>query len=122
MKYLNYVVMNASDTASHTSDKIDSNQLIGASFHCIFGDSSVAGSVKIQASNDPAPTNYTAVYNFTPTNWVDIPSMSATVTAGAPVLITIPNTSLIYRWMRVVFTNVSGGSSTILVEMMAVSV
>ena len=122
MKYLNYPVLSAVDTASITSAKIDSNQLLGASFHVILGDATVAGSVKIQASNDPSPTNYTAQYNFTPTNWVDIPGASATISAGAPVLITIPNTSVIYRWMQVVFTHVSGGSSTILVNMMAVSV
>lgn len=122
MKYLSNIVLSASDTTSQTSSKIDSNQLLGASFHCIFGDSTVAGSVKIQASNDPAPTNYTAQYNFTPTNWVDIPSASATITAGAPVLITIPNTSLLFRWMRVVFTEGTPGTSTILVEMFAVSV
>lgn len=112
----------ASDTTSQTSGKIDSNQLLGASFQVFFGDSTVGGSVKIQASNDLCPQNYSAVYNFTPTNWVDIPSASATITAGAPVLITIPNTSLLFRWMRVVFTETTPGTSTITVEMFAVSV
>jgi hypothetical protein len=121
VKYLNCPIIAASDTASHTSVAIDSQQLLGASFHIYFGDNTVAGSVKIQASNDICPTNYSAVYNFTPTNWVDIPSASVSIVAGAPELITLPNTSTMYRWMRVVYTFSSGGSSTLNVNMFAVS-
>lgn len=122
MKYLNFNALSVSDAASANSKAIDCNQLIGASFHAYFGDTTAAGSIKIQASNDICPTHYSAVYNFIPVNWVDIPGASVTVLAGAPELITIPNTSLIYRWVRVVYTHTSGGTSTITVNVMAVSV
>jgi hypothetical protein len=121
MKYLNCPVLSASDTASQTSAAIDSQQLMGASFHIYFGDNTVAGSVKLQASNDICATNYSAQYNFVPTNWVDIPSASVSIVAGAPELITLPNTSTMYRFMRVVYTFSSGGSSTINVNMFAMS-
>ncbi len=122
MKYLNTPIISAPDTASHTSAAIDSQQLIGASFHIYFGDNTVAGSVKIQASNDVCSTNYSATFNFAPTHWVDIPGASVSIIAGAPELITLPNTSTMYRWMRVVYTFSSGGSSTINVNMFAASV
>ncbi len=119
MKYLNTIVLSAVDTSSQNGPQIDSNQLISASFQTIFGDATAAGTIKIQASNDPAPTHYTAQSNFTVTNWVDIPSATATITSGASSIITIPQLS--YRWLRAVYTRSSGGSTTIIVKMMAVS-
>lgn len=121
MRNVNCVVLSANDTASHNGAAVDSNQLVSASFQAIFGDSSANGTVKIQASNDI----YNARYNypegtFTPTNWVDIPSATATVTSGASVIITITN--MCYRWIRVVYTRSSGGSTTIIVNMDALSI
>jgi len=120
MRNVNCTVLSASDSASHNSAAIDSNQLVSASFHAYFGDSGVGGTLKIQASND----EYNARYNypegsFAPTNWVDVPNASATITSGSSALITIAQTC--YRWMRVVFTYSSGGSSTIVVNMNALS-
>lgn len=112
-------VLSQNDTGSHTGSKIDANQLISASFHTYFGDASANGTVKIQASNDPCPYGNLAL-DFTPTNWVDIPNASATITLGSSALITIAQMS--YRWLRVVYTRSSGGSTTINVDMDALSI
>lgn len=120
MKYVNSTPLNAvDDSISQTSGKIDLSQLVSLSFHTYFGDATAAGSVKIQASNDLCPPG-NLPSSFTVTNWVDIPSASATITSGAPALITI--NQVVYRWARVVFTNVSGGSTTLTVNMFGISI
>jgi hypothetical protein len=115
MKNSNALVLSGSDTASHNGVQIDASQVYSASFHAVFGDSTAVGTVKVQASNDICYDGYSPGA-FTVVNWVDVPNASASVSSGAPALITIPNVS--YRWMRVVFTYSSGGSSTITVNMM----
>lgn len=120
MRQVNVNVLSAADTSSQNGIQIDSNQLFAASFQAVFGDSTAAGTLKIQMSNDVAPTGGPGVSNFTVTNWVNIPSASSTVTAGACPPITI-NPSC-YRWLRAVYTRSSGGSSTINVNMFAQSV
>lgn len=119
MRRVNVNILSAVDTASQTGGKVDANQLVSASFAIRFGDATADGTVKIQASNDPTDDGYQA-YNFTPTNWVDIPSASAVVTVGSSGLITIASMS--YRWVRAIYTRSSGGSTTINVDMMALSV
>lgn len=102
MRYLNCNILSAADGDNRTGGKVDSNQLISASFHVYFGDALAAGTVKIQASND----EYTAQYlpsEFTPTNWVDIPNQSAVITVGGSVLLTIAQMS--YRWIRAIYSN-----------------
>lgn len=117
MRNINCVVLNAADTASQNGTQIDANQLINVSFHALFGDATAAGSVKVQASNDINNDRYQPGI-FTVTNWVDVPNASATIASGAPALITLSN--LAVRWLRVVFTRTSGGSTTITVNMNAV--
>lgn len=118
MKYVNINVLSAGDDVSQIGAKIDADQLVSASFQAYFGDSTAAGTVKIQASNDVCPYGYIPG-GFTVTNWTDIPSATATVTAGASVLITLPQIS--YRWMRVVYTSSVAGSTTINVNLFAVA-
>ena len=118
MKYANINVLSASDATSQTSDKIDCNQILEASFHIYFGDSTAAGTIQIQASNDINNNNYEPA-NFTVTNWVNIPNASATVTAGGAQLITIDY--VCYRWMRVVYTSSVPGTTTINVNMFGIS-
>lgn len=120
MRRVNVNVLNHADNSSGNGNLIDSNQLISASFHAYFGDASANGTVKIQASNDPSPEGYSALQDFTPTNWVDIPNATATITSGGAAIITIAQTA--YRWMRVVWTRSSGGSTTINVNMEALSI
>lgn len=115
MRSVNCAVLSAADDVTRTGGKVDSNQLYKASFQTIFGDTSAAGTIKIQMSNDTGAQNNLAV-DFTPTNWSDIPSATATVTAGvvAPILI-----DLCYRWIRVVFTQSNAGSTTVVCNMNA---
>ena len=117
MRQVNCNVLSASDATSQNGDQIDANQLISASFHAYFGDTSAAGSIKIQASNDVAPIQQAGT--FVVSNWVDIPSATASVTSGGAVLITI--NQVCYRWMRAVFTQNSAGSTTVNVNMEALS-
>lgn len=123
MRFVNDVVLSAADDVSRTGGAIDSNQLISASFQTIFGDVNAAGTVKIQASNDI----YNAKYNFpqglfVPTHWSDIASATATVTAGVCPLITLDQSKLCYRWLRVVFTSSGAGATTIVTTMFALSI
>ena len=102
MRNINCNVLQGPDTATKTGIQIDSNQLLNPSFHVYFGDTSVAGTVKLQASNDICNDRYQAAA-FTVTNWVDIPNQSATITSGASALLTLSEVN--YRWLRVVFTS-----------------
>lgn len=119
MKYVNAMALSAADTASATGSAIDCSQIVSLSMHAYFADSTVNGTIKIQASNDECSVGYQPA-NFTPTNWVDVPNQSATITSGSSALLTIPN--MTYRWVRAVFTRSSGGSSTVNVSFFGVCV
>lgn len=120
MRNVNCNVLSAPDTTSQNGIQIDSNQLISASFHCYFGDATAAGTFKLQASNDIAGSrNMTPIDGFTVTHWVDIPNQSVAIVAGASALLSLSDFA--YRWLRVVYTSTSGGSTTITVNMDATS-
>lgn len=110
MRNANFNILSASDSVDGTGGKFDSNQLVSASFMAVFGDATVDGTFKIQASNDPCAFGNMAV-DFTPTNWVDIPSATATITNGASALITIAN--MTYRWVRAVWAVTGAGVQTV---------
>jgi len=116
MKLEREIVLSAADTVSQNGAAIPSDQLVTASFQAVFGDATAAGTVQVQASNDVS----NQAQNFVPTNWSNIPNASATIASGASALITI--NVLSYNYIRVIYTSVSGGSSTIVVTMFAVSV
>lgn len=112
MKYLNTNVLSALDNLTTNGGAIDANQLWSASFHAYFGDTNAAGTFKIQASNDSTALNYDALAaGFTPTNWVDVPSQTATITSGGSALLTI--TDLSYRWLRAIYTTTATGAQTV---------
>lgn len=112
MRNTNGILINAvSDAGSATSDKLDSNQWVAASFMAYFSENTAAGTIKIQFSNDPPAGQ--AAQNFTPTNWFDVPgsTATATVTAGASVAVYLP-VNFVARWLRIVFTR-TGGAGTL---------
>lgn len=113
-------ILSATDTASHNGSAVPSNQLVSASFQAYFGDDTAAGTFKIQASNDFSISGTQMPSAFTPTNWVDIPNASVSITSGGSALITIAN--MCYQYVRAIYTSDSGGSSTINVEMNALSI
>lgn len=75
----------------------------------ITGASSLNGAFKLQGSCDNPDAS-------APTNWSDITSSSATVTADGDVLWNIVDPS--YNWIRVVYTR-TGGSATVSVRVNA---
>jgi hypothetical protein len=114
-------IFSASDADSSNGSKIDANQLVSASFAVRISDTDLDGTIKIQASNDQI-TSGTPRANFTPTNWVDIPDASVTVTNGVPSasLIVIPN--MCFSWVRAVLTQTTPGTGTANVDMNALGV
>lgn len=102
MRNLCSTVLSALSSANTNGTQIDSNQLVSASFHIFFSDTSAAGTFKLQASNDPCAFGNIAK-DFTVTNWVDIPSQTATISSGASAILTVPN--MTYRWIRAVYAN-----------------
>lgn len=119
MRQESIVVLSAADDVTRTGGKYDASQLVNMSFQSYCSDTDAAGSVKIQASNDPVPSG--ALRNqFTPTHWVDIPNATATITAGSATFISLSNVAV--GWIRVVFTQTTPGTGTIVVQMNAVGV
>lgn len=118
MRNINCQVLSGVDTASQNGSQVDSNQLVSASFQAVFGDATAVGTFKIQGSNDISNDRYQPS-QFTVGNWTDIPSATTSITAGASAIILIPNMS--FRWVRAVYVFTSGGSSTITVNMNALS-
>ena len=101
-----------SNAATYDFPAVYAAQLYGISVQAFQGDSTAAGTVKLQASNDYiAGAN---VGSFVPTNWIDIPNTSQTVTAGSAII--IPYLQICYQWVRVVWTETTPGTSTITAE------
>lgn len=117
MKHVSVNVLSAPDTASAAGIQVDSSELVCASFQAIFGDSTATGSINLQGSNDVTHAGNLPA-TFTATHWSQVATTA--VTAGGTVI--IPKTDLSYRWIRVVFTSTVAGSTTVNVNMFALSV
>lgn len=117
MKFVNVPIVTTTAAVSLTSAPIDCSQLIKASFQIDVGTGSADGSVQIQVSNDNAYLGAEKA-GFVPTNWSNLGSATAITTAG-PLL--IAQQDVCYRWIRAVYTAVSG-TSPIVVTLMALSV
>src|SRR5579872_4422788 len=102
------IVAIASQTSAGTinSDAIPTQNVLSVSAQAVATGGSVAGTAKLQASNDNVTTGSGAV----PTNWTDIASATVSVSAAGTFL--IPKTEICYQWIRVVYTN-SGTGGTI---------
>lgn len=120
MRQVNAVILSGVDTSSQNGSQIDSNQLVQASFQAVFGDTSAVGTFLIQGSNDVAPLQISSPSTFVVTNWTNIPNATAAISAGGSAMIVIPQ--MAFRWIRAVYTSSSGGSSTVKVQMCALSV
>lgn len=118
MKHANVTVLSASDATSQTGTKIDSVELFKASFQASFADTSAAGTLVVQVSNDIPGAGYLP-NTFTPTHWTTLTTTSVTVTAGASVV--IPAIDLSYRWLRILYTSTAAGTSTMTVNMFALA-
>lgn len=121
MRNLSSIVVNAQNNVAGPTEfsKIDSNQLFAASFIATFTDAAAAGTLKVQASNDWDNAGNVAAAAFTPAanSWVDVPSASVLVAAGATSLVPMPQ-QICYRWLRLVWTR-SAGAGTLSVYLNA---
>jgi len=103
METRNYAAMAALvNSGTVYSAAINAQFLLGATAQATFTDSTAAGTLSLQASNDPG----------TPINWNAIPNTSATVSAGATTMTPIQSAPFAYQWIRVVWVS-SGGAGTI---------
>lgn len=120
MRNFNKVLLSATDTTSQTSTFMDTGQTVAISFIASFSDSTAAGTLKIQASNDvTSATNLALADGFAPVHWADVPSASASVVAGATVVVAIPQNS--YRWLRAVYTETTPGTGVITINVNVLS-
>ena len=104
MRQVRDVIMDAIVlTASANSAAIDTSNLLMVSIQAVVA-GTAAGTLKIVASNDASPTN-----------WSDI--SGATVAIADTGVYFIPKTELSYRWIRLVYTRTSHtGSPTMSVN------
>jgi hypothetical protein len=113
MRNTQFNILSKPNTGSQTGPSQWMGQIVSASFVVTMGDTSAAGTVKIQASND-SPAGVTAPTQFTPTNWADIPNATSLIAAGVGPAILIP--SMAFAYIRAVFTETTPGSTTINVQ------
>lgn len=114
MRQESILILSGLSTTTTTGAAKDSSQLVNMTFQ---GYSTVAdgdGTLKIQASNDPVPSGAMRS-QFTPTNWVDIPNASASITSGGSALIILSNVAI--GWVRAVYTKGVDGTGTYKVNM-----
>lgn len=106
----------ASGATSQNFPAVNCDQIYGMSYIARFSDATSSGTVKFQVSGDaPQPQNFA----FAPTNWVDLPNSSQTVTAGGSV--TYNAQQFCYEWIRVVYTR-GAGAGTVSVDLKSVGV
>lgn len=108
MKYSNYSPINAIANATRSSNAVDIQQVVKMSAQIVVGTGSINGSLQAQVSNDdnvPMSTGKIPV----PTNWSNLGSAVALSTSGPTLM---PQQDMCYRYLRFVFTDSSGGTST----------
>lgn len=113
------LILNDVDTGSKTGDGIFVGQAVAASFSCIFGDATAAGTVKIQGSNEP-PVGDPAAYTPTTASFADITNATSAIASGVGPAIVL--TTMNFQYIRAVFTRSGGGSTTVKVYMSALGV
>lgn len=119
MRNLNTKPVDAQTNATTTFSPINANQLFSASFVAQFSDGTAAGTLKLQASNDPEAGSTMVALSPDSASWVDVPSVTSTVVAGANVI--IEKNPMCFQWIRLVWTR-TAGAGTITVDMNAQSV
>lgn len=105
MKLNTFRCLSGNAASNINGNTVDASQVWSASFHLVPNGGTLAGTFKLQVSNDILTSGYLP-QNFVPTNWVDLPNQSASVTGGAPAILTVD--TMPYRWIRAVWTASSG--------------
>ncbi len=112
MKNNSITILSGAATGNLTGAAFPVQQIVSMSVVSATADATVAGTLKLQCSNDnPNPTGkgIGGGTPFVPTNWADIPNATSTITAGAGPAIVVPN--MCFQYIRAVFTR-TGGTST----------
>lgn len=105
MRPNNILVFNAADASADQTQAAPAPAafVAAASVTGVLTGSST-GTIKVQASNDkPGP--------MMPQNWVDIPNATATLSAAGTFI--IPEFSVCYEWLQVVYSKTNGLAGTI---------
>lgn len=117
MRFESISILSGNSVADINGSAKDINQVVNLGVQVISSANTVVGILKLQASNDACNTQSRAT--FVPTNWVDIPNASATITAGAPALIQIANIAV--GFLRAVWVHDAGGSTGTISAQMSTS-
>jgi hypothetical protein len=112
MQNVAITILNAPDNASQTGAAITCLNAVQGSFIPVCGDTTAAGTLKIQASNDFSANGFLGP--FTPSAWADIPNATSTIASGVGPAIVIPQ--MAFQYIRAVYTSTGGGSTTIQVR------
>ena len=86
-------IATVSAASNRESAPIDLGDSIGYSVHTVISGADIAGTLKLQSSNDN-------------TNWVDVANSSVSITSAADNMHDISNAQ--YRYVKVVWTATSG--------------
>lgn len=100
------IVTSAVMNTTINSTPYNVQQIYGFAIQAVFT-GTPTGTLKLQASCDPA-TNYLPAN--TVTNWTDIASSSTVISAAGNFMWNTPDA--MYNWVRLVYTDTSGGTST----------
>lgn len=108
MRNLDYKPLSAvALNANQASAAIDAQNLIRLSAQAIVAGGTSVGNLQIQVSNDK--NGAMNGFPFIPTNWSNL---GAAVALAAGGIFLIASQETCYRWVRVIFTDGSGGTNT----------
>lgn len=109
MRFVNYKLLDAvTANATILSSHVSLSQMLKGSLQVIIPSGTATGNIQLQASND-IPPDGALPGSFTPTNWSDIQS-NLPITGVETDM--IAQFDLCYRWIRVKYTDTSGGTGT----------
>lgn len=108
MRNAQYEILNEDNDETVTGSSYWVGQIYSASFVVWNGDPTVAGTLKIQCSNDIPVGDPT---QFVPSKWADIPNATTTIAAGVAPAIVVASLNVAY--IRAVFTQSVAGSTKI---------
>lgn len=107
MRTENITILTGNSAGDLTGSVKNSDQIINLSVQVVSSAGTVAGVLKLQASNDAPNTSLRS--EFTPTNYVDIPNATVTISAGGAGMIRLSDCS--FGYIRAIWTHDGGGST-----------
>lgn len=108
MRYSNYSAINKLSNTTINSIATETQQVYKISYQLVVGTGTINGSLQAQVSNDDN-SELSIGLTPTPTNWSNLGSPTALSSSGVTL---VPEQDMCYRFLRFVFTDSSGGTST----------